>query len=814
MLQNYFKVALRNLWRNKLYTAINTLGLAIGISSCLAIYLICSYEFSFDTFRTDYDKIYRIYSTFSGIFDADNPGTPTGMALLVAEEETLLESHTSFFTTSGKIKVAENKVFKDQERIAIADANFFEVFKDFEWLAGSPLTSLSEPNQVVLTEKRAKQYFDTEQVTHVIGENIYYNDSLLLTVSGILANTNQRTDIDFEVFISYSTINNSWLNQLFALNNWTNTNSNHQVFVKLASGIDKEQAASIIGQKAKEQYDIHLDGKFDINASFLFQAFSNLHFNTDLNIFSNSRAPAHLPTLYALLGIAALLLFLAIINFVNLETAQSLRRMKEVGVRKVVGSSRWQLIKQFLTETLVLTTIAVGIAIPLTQLALVYFKDYIPEGVVLDLGYLPNIIFLGSITLGVTLLAGCYPALILSGFKPAMAFKPQARLATKGLGQVNFRKALIVFQFIIAQALIFGNIAIGKQLHYMLNKDLGFSKDAVVYLYFPWQSDFEKREILANEVKQYPEVKALSLHQQTPSSFNTSTSVIGYQPDNGEKIKYSAHRKFGDTSYIHVYDIDLVAGRNLRAVDSLEEVLINEQYVEYLGFEQPQDAIGEVLTYGDTRLPIVGVVKNFHLASLHSKIKPAIIGSDPVDYNMLSIKLQTAQQSAADFDQTIAKLENDWNEIFPDIAFEYHFMDEAVAKFYDNERRASVLSNFAMTIAILISCLGLLGLISYTATQRTKEIGIRKVLGASIGQLVSLLTKDFILLALIASFIALPLGWYLSKQWLQDFAYQIGIEWWMFAVVVLGTVLIALITVSFKAINVALANPANSLKHE
>ncbi|MCG8330666.1 MAG: ABC transporter permease [Chitinophagales bacterium] len=811
MLQNYFKIAARNLWRNKLHAFINVLGLSIGLGACLVIYLLAEYELSFDTFRTDKERIYRIYSSFDGVFSGFNRGVPTAMASLVEEEQQLIESSAAFQVVSGSIKVDDRDLLRQQEGIAIASPTYFDVFPDYEWLVGNPVTSLSEPYKAVLTEERAKQYFDITDPGEAIGQQFHFRDSLPLTVAGIIANIPKRTDLDFEMFISHSTIEASWLKNNYEPNNWSNTNSSHQVFVKLQSGIEPEQVEATLGQDAKALYKKDSYFGDDVDAGFHLQSFTDLHYNADLSIFDHSREPAHMPTLYALLSIAGILLFIAIINFINLETAQASRRSLEVGIRKAIGGTRKELIIQFLLETLVLTVVAVAVSLALAKVGLRYFADYIPEGVGLDITSPLHLSFLLGLTLTVALLAGAYPAFIMSGYKPAFALKGKA----KNSGHVNLRRGLIIFQFIIAQALIFGNLAIGQQLNYMLNKDMGFEKDAIVYFYVPWQSANEKKIILANELRAYPEIKALSLHEQTPASSSYSTTVMKYQSKSGEEIKYSTYRKFGDTSFIHLYGMDIIAGRNMVPSDTLYEILVNEAYAEYLGFDNPADALGEQLDYGDGKMvPIVGVVDNFHFSSLHDKIEPVVIGSDIDDYGIIGLKLQITGQEGAHIQAILERMEQSWNKIYPGEPFEYNFLDETIANFYRSERRASVLSTFAMSIAILISCLGLLGLISYTTAQRTKEIGIRKVLGASVQQLVALLTKDFVILVLVAAVVALPIGWYMSKQWLQDFAYHIHLDWWMFVLVTGAAILIALLTVSFRALRAALANPADSLKYE
>jgi putative ABC transport system permease protein len=810
MLRNYLKIAIRSLWRNKLHTAINVLGLSIGLSACLTIFLIANYEFGFDHFRSDAERIYRICTYYDGVFTSKNSGTPTGLADLAAEEKQLFSKAADFFVLSGDVQVEQKVDWKNEQDFAIVSPAYFELFPDYEWLDGNPGHALNKPNSIVLTAKQAQRYFNVDNALQAVGKQLIFKKTIPLTVSGIIKDLPPKTDFHFEAFISYATIEHTELADDFELHDWTSTSSSHQLFVALAEGVSLAHAEATFNSMARAAYDEHNTwGKDNLEVQFPFQALKDLHFSS-IGIFNYSRAAAHRPTLYALLGIAGLLLFLAIINFVNLETAQSMRRAKEIGVRKTIGGSRPELMSQFLFEAFLLTGLSIVIAVVFTHWALLYFDAFIPEGVSFSLATPAHVLFLFGLLFTVAILAGAYPAFYLSGFEPGRVLKNKTSPKVKGLGYVNLRRALIVFQFFIAQALIFGNLAISSQLGFMLDKELGFNEDAVVFCYLPWGSSMEKRQLLAERMQAYQEVQSWSLHQQTPSSQSVSTTITTFKKEQGEELEYSPYRKFGDTAFIHLYEMELLAGRNLLPSDTLNELLINRAYLEWLGFEHPHEVLGQVLFYGDTPLPVVGVVENFHMSSLHNKIEPAIIGSDEDDYHTLSLKLSAGSELSA----FIKAWETEWRQIFPEEEFEHHFLDEAIANFYEMERRASVLISFATGVAILISCLGLLGLISFTTMQRTKEIGIRKVLGASVQQLVALLTKDFVVLILLAALFALPVAWYLTRKWLADFAYHIDLNWWMFVMAVGIALLISMVTVSFQAIKAALSNPVNSLKYE
>lgn len=814
MLKSYLTIAIRGLWKNKLHSLINVIGLAIGISVCLVIFLIVNYELGFDTFRKDKDRIYRVYSEFSGSFDALNAGVCTGLKTLMQEQFTGIEAFANFQNYSAEVSSTDMRGapldMGRQKDIVIVEPEFFKVFPDYQWLSGSPEASLSSPFQVVLTKEKADQYFGVLAPEQVIGREVRYRDSLVVTVSGIIKMPEQQTDLKFGDYISYSTIRNSWLKNNIELENWNNTNSGSQLFVKLMEGTSPENMEEQL--KIAEQYFLEQNEKVSWKLDFHLQPFSDLHFNSKLKIFDYSPAPAHLPTLKALILVALLLLLIAAINYINLETARSMRRSKEIGVRKVLGSSKRELTFQFLGETFVVTALALLISLQITSLALNYFKEFIPEGVVLDLSSPLLLSALVIILLLVTLLSGLYPAFILSSFLPAKALKDSAYLGGKTATRSAFlRKGLIVFQFVFAQVLIFGTFIIGRQVNFMHNNDMGFDKDAIINVYTPYYETWEKQFVFEQKLQQLPEVKGLSLHSSPPATKGYSTNVVKFRKD-GEEINHNAHRKFGDTTFIHLYDIPLIAGRNLHLSDTVKEFLINETFVKQLGFENPEEALGQHLVFQSKSLPIIGVVKDFHIQSMHNVIQPVMIANERQNFSAFSIKLQTKDKQVSDFSAALKKIENIWKELYPETPFEYNFLDEYIASFYESEQRAAKLMKTVTGLAIFISCLGLLGLISFVITQRTKEIGIRKILGASIVSIMSLLSKDFLKLVLIAGVIALPIAWLLINNWLENFMYRVEIKWWMFFLVALSAQLIAILTLGFQAIRAAKANPVEALR--
>ncbi|MEZ4988827.1 MAG: FtsX-like permease family protein [Saprospiraceae bacterium] len=815
MLKNNLLLALRHLWRNKMYTAINILGLSIGITAFLVIALIARYELSFDTFRVDRDQIYRVYSEFSGVFSGQNRGIGTAVAPWVDEHVSGVAYKAQFFTTGATASPLnpQGKAMDEarQSDIAVVEPDYFSVFSDYQWLSGDPESALAEPNQVVITAKKAGQYFGVVNPVDALGRQIQYGDASILTVSGILADLPDNTDLYFNDFVSMATVESGNWVQKYKLNDLGSTNSNSQLFLKLLPG---KQADDIDAQLValEQQYEAeHKEHGFIVN--YKIQPFNKLHFSpAEIGIFDQSRSPAHLPTLYLLIGVAVLLLLVAAINFINLETAQSIRRAREIGVRKVLGGSKEALVGQFMGQTFLLTAFAMIFALFMAKFSFYYFADFMPPNLTFDPFSPQVLLFALGTTVLVALIAGTYPAFVLSAYRPALALKDRIGVFGKGGGSHNLRRGLVIFQFVIAQVLIFGSLAVGHQINYLLHKDMGFSKDAIVYLNLPWR-DTSQKYLLAEELKRWPEISNISLHGSPPAESGYSSSVIKFQKD-GEELSHNVFRKFGDTSYVHLYDLHLLAGRNIQPSDTVKEMIINETYARQLGFQKPAEAIGQYLEYNDKKVPIVGLVQDFHFRSLHQVIEPVAIADDHSSYGTLGLKLATGSTSGTQLESLLARLEEQWKRFYPDNNFHYEFLDEAIANFYESEQRTAKLVRTATLIAILISCLGLFGLVSFAANQRTKEIGIRKVLGATVSSIVGLLSREFLLLVIVAFALATPFAWWATRQWLGDFAYHIHLSWWLFALCGGLGLLVAFLTMSVQAIRAALNNPVDSLKSE
>lgn len=801
--------ALRNIGRKKLLTVINVLGLATGVTACLVIFLIAAYELSVDRGVPGRDRIYRMYSSFSGVFTGTNPGVPTGVADFVRDRFTGIDALTNFHTWSAHVSIPTGGKDLDEHRdIVLADPEYFHVFTHYKWVVGDPHASLSKPFQVVLTESRARTYFGDIDMRTIPGMEVVYDDSLRVTVSGIVEDLTGPTDLSFTDFISLSTAEKSWLNgNIMEPDNWTNVNSACQVFIKLSPGstfANVEQQMGLLGEKVRE---------FEENGGFSnvlkLQPFPQIHFGTELGIFDSSRSVMERSTIDILVTVAILLLVIAVVNFVNLETAQGALRAKEVGVRKVLGSSRVNLITRFLVESFVLTFFAVVIAAALAPLVFGWFKEFIPEGLVFRFSDPLVWAFLGGCLVTVTLLAGLYPAFILSSYQPALALKNVSAVSPSTTRSAALRQVLTVFQFTVAQILVIATVVMALQLDFMVNKELGFAREGIVNVHTPWMGTVAQREVFRNELEKIPGIERVSLQNQAPSAPGYNSRVMDF--DNGQEVvKHNVLVKWADTSYVDLYSITLLAGRNFVPQDEPGECIINETYMRQLGFANPHDALGKVV---GEKYTIVGVAADFHARSLHHAIEPTAVYYS-LKGSSVGIKLPVDGRRLRDMKETIDQIGAAFKTVYPDATFEYAFLDDAIRRFYENEQRTGKLARAATGVAILVSCLGLFGLSTFTVIQRTKEIGIRKVLGATVSSILILLSRDFMKLVILAFLLAAPLAWYVSEWWLKDFVYKMSLSVWIFPACAAFSVLIAFATIGFRALRAAAANPVETLRYE
>lgn len=816
MLYTYFKTLWRHLARNKTFAFINIVGLAIGISASLVIFLIVQYDFSFDRNQENRDHIYRITSNFnfSGQ-EYKNAGIQFPLANTMRKQATgiTLAAPLSLWGENQKLEIpatdkGPRKIFKEPDPVFVDDS-YFRMFT-YRWLAGDPALALKEPYAVVLTENAARLYFPGLPVTEVMGKQIVFDDSVKTTVTGVVKKAEGNTDLIFKLFVSRITQEVTTLKP-DVWDSWNSTNGNSQLFVQLAPGTDPKQvelqAEAFLKRFDKKEADDHSSQKIWL------QPLSDLHFNADFGTFGDR--VAHKPTLYGLMAVAVFLLLLGCINFINLTTAQSSQRAKEIGIRKTMGGSRKQLVLQFLSETCFLTLIATLLSIALTPALLSIFNAFIPPGLEFNLLKQPSLLlFLAGLVVVVSLLSGFYPAMILSRFRPVNVLKNQAAFVPGTSRTAWIRKSLTVSQFIIAQVFILATLVVGQQIRYTLSKDLGFKKDAVVYFNINYRDTVQAhKDILMAQLRAMPEIADVGLSGGTPSSNGSWSSTVVYKTSKGETTS-DVEMKFGDSNFIKQFQMKLVAGRNIESSDTVRQFLINETYARLLGFSNPQDAVGKYLTWSRKNIEIAGVLADFNYQSLHNKIRPLALSSWKRVERVIAVSLQPRNADGSNWKTALAKMEKVWKSIYPEEDFSYQFLDENIAKYYTAEQNIASLLKWATGLAILISCLGLLGLVTYTTNLRTKEIGVRKVLGASVSQIVTILSKDFLALVLAAFVVAAPVAWWAMHKWLDNFAYRTSLSAWLFAGAGALSVLAAVATIAYQTFRAASANPVKSLRSE
>jgi putative ABC transport system permease protein len=814
MFINYFKTAFRSLNRNRNYTIINIAGMAVGIAVCMMIFIVIQYQTSFDNFHSKKDRTYRLlteYHTDAGniSYGKDVPfPMPAGLKGAFPQIEQVAPIYASqndqllIPGTNGNTE----KIFKEQRGVFFTGPSFFEMF-DFPLLAGS-YASLKDPNNVLLTKDIAEQYFGDWKTAmgktiHLeAGGYIFEHGIEILKVSGILATIPANTDFQLKLVVAYGT---GFTGSLMAKStDWEDrTNSDFGCYVLLPQNI----SADNLNQQLREySRKMQSPGNKD---SHIMQPLSAVHYDTQTGNYSNKTISRQLINVLWL--IAAFILLIACVNFVNLSTAQAVNRAKEVGVRKVLGSSKSQLRIQFLIETFFIVFSAVLLAVVIATLALPSVNQLLELS--LSSGVFNNpavILFLLTVTVVVTALAGFYPSIVLSRFNPVNALKSKLTANTgKGL---SLRRGLVVFQFMIAQALIIGTFVIVQQMNFFMNQPLGFDKNAMVNVPFRVDSlRISRLDYLKQQLLSVTGVQAVSFSSNTPvEDINNMWSTFKFNQATKE-ADFKAILKFADDGYVSAYKVPLIAGRNLQPSSYTKVFLVNESMMKSLGLKNPQDILNkEISIWSDNiKCPVVGVVKDFNDRSFRHDLSPLLITTNVTMYNQAAIKLTTANIAS-----TLQSVKTAFEQTFPNFVYEYKFLDDKIESFYKQENQLAQLYKIFSAIAIFLSCLGLYGLASFMAVQRIKEVGIRKVLGATARSIVYLFSKEFIVLISIAFVIATPIAWYFMNKWLQDYVYRIGISWWLFLAAGLAAIVIALATISFQAIKAAMANPVRSLRSE
>ncbi|TAE26204.1 MAG: FtsX-like permease family protein [Cytophagales bacterium] len=815
MFRNQLKIALRHLWRNRLFTTLNVLGLSIGLSVTWLIFRLVSYEFAYDQLHPDKERIYRVVSWFR--FDgkpSGNPGTPVPLAQTARTAVPGVERVVPVFQEWTSVRVPgptkKPTVFKEPKDLVATNGNYFALFPHTRLAGGSLTRLLSQPNEVVLTQSRAALYFPGLTPEQVVGRTITYFDSVAVKVTAVVSDLPYLSSFDNKEFLSVSTLRLSDND-----NDWGNVNSNRQILLKLASTANAEQVQRQLtrissGKAAKSLASFNMSPN---DRWHVLQPLADVHFGTE---FGDSFRKASRTTLYGLMGMALFILLLAVINYINLASAQVPQRAREISIRKTLGGRARGLIGQFVGETLFVTLLALGLAFLLSQAFLTQYGDLLPEGSLIYINWPQVVVFLVGLVACVALLSSWYPGWLITRFQPVAVLRGQTNLSLAP--RLTLRKSLIVFQFVIAQAFIVGAMLVGQQLQYALQHDMGFDREAIVTASLPfrgWNNPKDNPDKMAflTQVRQLPGVAGASLGN-LPANMSYSSNVWEYTNKKG-KVSFNVFRKYVDTAFVGLYRMPLVAGRNLQPSDTVREFVINETAVKAMGLSRPQDAIGQIIREnGGRATPIVGVVRDFHTMSFHRKVEPVALMSSKESWGAISIRL--ASKNPADWQATIQQIEQRWKGIYAGEGMDFAptFYDETIQMFYLEEQKMTRIINLATMIAILLSCLGLFGLATLTAFQRTKEIGVRKVLGASVAGIVVLLSKDFLKLVLIALLLASPLAWWAASEWLNGYVYKVQISPLLFVGAGLLAVAIALFTVSYQSIRAALANPVEALKTE
>ncbi len=802
MFKNYFKTALRNLKRNKAYAIINTLGLAVGIAACLLIFLVVQFETSFDNFHPKKNSIYRVVTEFhnqGGVSYSPGAAFPVAKGLRIDFPQ--LKEVASIFQQGGEITIEDRKIQQkklQEDNFYYAEPQFFTMF-NFPFLAGDAKTALNDPNSAILTQATAEKYFGDWK--NAIGKTIKYRNKTLFTVKGILKNIPHNSDFPLGVVVGYSALENTNIQN--NLSDWVSTYSEAYTFVVLPSNLFVNKFNTQLKAFAKK----HKPAEY-ANDVFIAQPLSEIHYDDRLGNFNGHTFSHSLIKVLSLIGI--FLIVIACVNFINLATAQAVNRSKEVGVRKVLGSNRRQLALQFLGETALIVFIALILAIGVTGFALPFLNTLLKVQMTMNfIENSPVIFFIVATGIIVTLLSGIYPAIILSGFSPITALK--SKVTAKMVGGISLRRTLVVLQFVIAQVLIIGMFVVVSQMNFFRNASLGFDKANIINVPVPSDSisrtkiDYMRNQLLAN-----PNINSVSFSFRAPSSEGGWNSEFKYNHSN-KSTDFNANLKWADADYFKTYNLQFVAGRPYYANDSAREFVVNETLLKKLGVTNTKDAIGKEINFWDGgRLgTIVGVIKDFNIYSLRKPIAPVVLSAWKNFYQTINIKIKAGAEKAV-----LPYVEKLWTSTYPDYVYDYKFLDDTIENFYKQEDQLSQLYKIFAGIAIFISCLGLYGLVSFMAVQRTKEVGIRKVLGASAGNIIYLLSKEFTVLIIIAFIISAPIAYFIMHQWLQNYTYRIPLSASIFILAIISSIVIAWITVAHRAIKAAIANPVKSLRTE
>jgi putative ABC transport system permease protein len=785
MLVNYLLSAFRNIRRHLGYTIINISGLALGIASCLLIFLVVRYELGYDAFYTKADRIYRVNHHSIDY----NPRVSPVVAPALRHDFPEIEV-AQFYFDNGMVKIGTDRY--NEKDYAYADEFVPRVF-NYQWVAGNPNTALSAPNSIVLTETMAKKYFGARDA---MGQTINLDQQFNCKVTGVIRDLPGNTSVPFRFLVSLSTIS-QFLKQM---DSYFSIPGGNYTFIALPENYPVERVRTRIHAFMNKNWGKDIADQ----ATLILQPLKEVHFDQRY-LFIDLSPTTSKQTYYALAGIALFILITACINFINLATGQAVDRAREVGVRKVLGARRPQLIAQFLGETALQVIAAVILGFAAAALLAPQLGGWLDINIGIRELEQPIIFVLSvSLSIFVVLVAGLYPAFVQSSFQPAISLKGKP---TVGRGGLTLRRGLVILQFGISQLMIIGTIVVARQMDFFQNRDLGFNKDFVVSFPLP---DSAHRAVLWQQLSAMPGVTDISFSSGAPAYMGNATDFD--DPDRGIKGENITEIKFVDEHYIRMFDLRMLAGDTIArrtGKDSVPRVVVNETLIETLNIPDPHAAVGHIFNVGGSRCRIIGVVRDFQSESKHKKRRACILLYGDRRFYTASVHLNPHSMSA-----TLSQIDKTWSALSPNDLFQYEFLDDHIASFYRQEQKVYTAFRLFSGIAIFIGCIGLYGLIAFATLQRTREVGIRKVLGASIPDILLLFGREFILLIALAFVVAAPLAWLAMHNWLENFAYRIGIGWGTFVISLAVSFVIAAFTISYKSISAAVANPVRSLRTE
>ena len=807
MVRNYFKTALRSLLRNRAFTVINVLGLVLGISGTIIIYKIISFETSFDQYHTNADRVYRIgihQENESEIQRAISVQHPLGAALRNDFPDAKISRIDWYY--NGVMKVVNDqgveRKLKVSEKTAFVEQEFFEMF-DFEVIAGNPQELLVSPNSAVLSASLADKLFDLNGSGYqsIIGKVMRYENKLDLTITGVYADPPENSDYDIDLLMEYQGAKiYPYAN---GLTSWGTRNGSTRCFIMLPQG----QTEALAEQQLREASKKYLGplGMED-NVYYALQPLSDIHMSEDYgNMGRLDKA-----TIESLKIVALVLVLIAVINFINLATAQSVKRAKEIGIRKVLGSKKHHLVGQFLGEVFLIALLALLISLGISEAALMRLEPFLGYSLSLNILAEPSVLlFLLGLLLVTTLLAGFYPSMVLTSFNPVETIKSNALTAKKGKW-MSLRRVLVVFQFLISQTLIIGTLVVVFQRNYMDSQPIGFQSENILTFQIPDRSE-EKLSLLKSRLDGITGLEELSFFVATPGASNTNNLDGIKDPRGGEDSDFTANRKDVDQNYGRLFELPLIAGEFYNENSPKDHTVINRKLMNMLGITDPAEAIGQRFeTTYDGSYYIAGVVEDFHNNSFRDEISPVFMLNNSYSFFEGGIRLISPSGNAS----IISQVEKIWSEVFPEDVFEYVFVTDRVEGQYEIEQKVSQLFQVFSSMAIIICCLGLYGLVSFMANQKVKEIGIRKVLGASVSSILMIFSKEVLVLLAIGFVIAAPLTYMVMSNWLNGYVYHISLGAQIFILGLVLTAIVAGLTVGFRALSAATANPIKSLRDE